>query len=57
MPACTVYVAMLQLFGRGAANVGDFNCEVEVLACQKMIAIDGDVLFGHGGNGDDEFTE
>ncbi len=37
-----VHVAVLEFFLRGLAHLGDLDFEVEVLACQRMVAVDGD---------------
>ena len=37
-----VHVAVLEFFLRGLAHFGDLDFEVEVLACQRMVAVDGD---------------
>jgi hypothetical protein len=47
-----VYVAVLQLFAAGLADINYGDIEVEVLTCQRMVGVYGDmfVIYGHYGD-------
>ena len=48
-----VHVAVLEFFLRGLAHFGDLDLEVEVLAGQRMVAVDGDHVALDAGDGHD----
>ena len=48
-----VRVTVFHLFFRGVANVDDFYVEVEVLACEGVVAVDSRVSVVQGSNSHD----
>ena len=44
MPIGTMHVAVLQFFGAGFAHLDHFDREMQGLAGQRMVAVDGDFI-------------